>query len=128
MRRGFLVLVILTAAFLYGWKHGVTEGGIGRYIEAHPTFYHGDLVLYVGGSFHELINQDEKALGMYQRVVKLYPRSRWEDDAQFGVGASYERLGHRKKAVEEYEIYKAKFPDGRFHRSVSKNIDLLKGY
>lgn len=127
MRRGFLIFVFSAVAVFYGWNRGVTEGGIGRYIEGHPTVYHGDTVLYVLGSFHEVINQDQKALGMYQRVVKLYPDSRWGDAAQFGVGSSYERMRDRKKALEEFEKYLKKYPQGRFQKSVSNDVSLLKG-
>ena len=109
------------------WDQGVTQGGLGRYIETHPTFFRGDDLLYVLGSFHEVVNQDRKALGMYQRVVKLYPDSRWRESAQYGVASSYERLHDRKKALEEYEIYQKKYPRGRFRVSVGNNISLLKG-
>lgn len=127
MRRGFLIFVFLSAAAFYGWNQGVTEGKLGQYIEGHPTFYRGDDVLYVLGSFHELMNQDEKALGMYQRIVDVFPDSRWGDDAQYGVASSYERLHDRKMALKEYEKYQKKFPNGRFRVSVSNNISLLKG-
>lgn len=127
MRRGFLIFVFSVASFFYGWDRGVTDGGIGRYIEGHPTFYHGDTVLYVLGSFHEVINQDQKAAGMYQRVVKLYPDSRWGDASQFGVASSYERMHDRNKALEEFEIYLKKYPHGRFQKSVSNDVSLLKG-
>ena len=127
MRRGFMIFVLIVAAFFYGWDRGITQGEIGRFIEDHPTFYAGDTVLYVLGSFHEVINQDEKALGMYQRIVNLYPTSRWGDDAQFGVASSYERLHNRRKALEEYQKYLEKYPQGRYHNSVSNNVSLLRG-
>lgn len=127
MRRGFLIFVFSAAVFFYGWDRGVTEGGIGRLIEGRPTFYHGDTLLYILGSFHEVINQDRKALENYQRVVKIYPDSRWGDAAQFGIGSSYERLHDQKKALEEFEIYLKKYPRGRFQKSVSNNVSLLKG-
>ncbi len=127
MRRGFFIFVLSCVAFFYGWNRGITEGGVGRYIENHPTFYRGDTVLYALGSFHEVINQDRKALAMYQRVVKLYPDSPWGDASQFGVGSSYERLHDRKKALEEFEKYLKKYPQGRFQKSVANNVSLLKG-
>jgi outer membrane protein assembly factor BamD (BamD/ComL family) len=127
MRRGFLIFVFSVVAFFWGWNRGITEGGIGRFIETHPTFYRGDTVLYVLGSFHEVINQDQKALGMYQRVMALYPDSRWGDAAQFGIGSSHERLHDRKNALKEFEIYLKKYPRGRFQKSVSNNLSLLKG-
>jgi tetratricopeptide (TPR) repeat protein len=127
MRRGFLAFVFLSVGLFYGWNQGVTEGKLGLYIETHPAFFHGDDVLYVLGSFHEIMNQDAKALSMYQRIADIFPESRWGDDAQFGVASSYERLRNRKKALEEYEKYQKKYPNGRFHVSVSNNISLLKG-
>lgn len=127
MRRGFFIFVLSCVAFFYGWNRGITEGGVGRYIEERPTFYRGDTVLYVLGSFHEVINQDLKALAMYQRVVKLYPDSPWGDSSQYGIASSYERLHNRKKAIEESETYLKKYPRGRFYKSVSQNLSLLKG-
>lgn len=127
MRRGLFFFVLFSALAFYGWDQGVTEGGIGRYIEGRPPFYQGDRILYVIGSFHEIMNQDQKALGMYQRIVTLYPKSRFGDDAQYGVAACYERLNNRRKALEEYQKYLEKYPQGRFHISVSRNITLLRG-
>ncbi len=127
MRRGLFFFILLGALAFYGWDQGVTEGGIGRYIDSRPTLYGGDTVLFVLGGFHEIMNQDQKALGMYQRVVVLYPKSRFGDDAQYGVASSYERLNNRRKALEEYQKYLEKYPQGRYHVSVSRNITLLKG-
>jgi tetratricopeptide (TPR) repeat protein len=127
MLRGFLVFVFFAASLFYAWDQGVTHGGLGRYIERHPTLYQGDTVLYGLASFHEVWNQDQNALDMYQRLVAVYPDSRWGDEAQFGVASSYERLRDRKKALAEYEKYLEKYPRGRYHKSVSNNIYLLRG-
>lgn len=127
MRRGFLFFIFFVAAWFYGWDQGVTKGGVGRYIEGHPTFYHGDFVLFALGSFHEVISQDKQALSMYERVVRIYPDSPWGDASQFGVASSYERLHDRKKALDEYQKYLKKYPHGRFRVSVSNNISILRG-
>lgn len=127
MRRGFFIFLFLSAAWFYGWDQGVTKGKVGQYIESHPTFYRGDAVLYALGSFHEVMNQDAKALRMYQRIADVFPDSRWGEDAHYGVASSYERLHDRKKALEAYERYQKEFPNGKFRVSVSKNISLLKG-
>jgi tetratricopeptide (TPR) repeat protein len=126
MRRGFLVFILFFGSLFYGWDQGVSRGGVGRYIERNPYFYGGERILYILGSFHEIWNQNQQALEMYARIRKVYPDSRWSDEAQFGVASSYERLKDRKKALEEFENYMKEFPNGRFHASVSKNISLLK--
>lgn len=126
MRRGFLLFVLCVGAFFYGWDQGITKGALGRYIEKHPTVYGGERLLYVLGGFHEVWNEDKKALEMYDRIRRVYPESRWSDEAQYGVASSYERLKNRQKALEEYEKYIKEFPKGRFHESVSKNISLLR--
>jgi TolA-binding protein len=125
--RGFLIFVLLAAGVFYGWDRGVTEDGIGSYIVSRPPIRGGDTVLYTLAGFHELWNQDKKALLNYQRLIRHYPNSRYGDSAHFGVASSYERLHQRAKALEAFKNYLKKYPQGRYSRSVSTNIGYLGG-
>ncbi len=128
MKRGFLFFCFCVLALFYGWDHLITRDGLGLYIEKHPETWAGDTILYGLGSFHEVINQDRKALRMYERVVQLYPDSPRGDVAQFGVASSCERLKDRRRSLVEYELYKEKYPKGRYITSVARNIEVLKGF
>ncbi len=128
MKRGLATIILAVVAFLYAWNHAITQQGIARYVDQHPKLWKADLVLFTLGSFHEVINQDEKSLAMYQRIVKAYPESAHGEEAQFRVASAYERLKNRARALEEYEVYLEKFPEGRFSRSVNINIRLIKGF
>lgn len=127
MTRGFLIFVLLAAGVFYGWHRGVTEDGIGSYIVSRPPIVGGDRVLYALAGFHELWNQDKKALLNYQRLIRHYPGSQYGDEGHYGVAASYERLHQKAKALEAYKTYLKKYPQGRFFRSVSANIGYLGG-
>ena len=127
MKRGFLLFVFFTAAAFYGWDKAITHDGMARFLDAHPTVWKADGLLYLLGSYHEVFNRNQKALEMYQRVVTAYPKSPYGDSAQFGVAASWERLKNFPSARMEYEKYIEKYPRGRFAGSVKKNIEILKG-
>lgn len=127
MSRGFLIFVLLAAGVFYGWDRGVTNDGIGSFIVSRSPIRGADRVLFTLAGFHELWNQDQKALLNYQRLIRLYPNSRHADSAHYGVASSYERLHQRAKALDAYKTYLKKFPQGRYFRSVSANIGYLGG-
>lgn len=128
MKRGFLLFVFFSAAAFYGWDQAITKDGLVRSIDAHPTIWKADGLLYLLGSYHELFNRNQKAMEMYQRVVTAYPDSPYGDSSQYGVAASWERLKNYPTARTEYEKYIEKYPKGRFSVSVKRNIEILKGY
>ena len=127
MRRGFLIFVACVAGLFYGWDRAITQNGIVQYVDDHPDMWKADFTLYSLASYHELFNNDAKALAIFRRVVDRYPESSYADVCQYGVAASLERLKRRPECIVEYKIYLKKFPEGRFRRSVRRNLDIM-GY
>lgn len=127
MRKGFLLFALSVAAVFYGWDRAITHDGLARYIDSHPKTFKGDVILYTLGGFHELFSHHDKAIAMYDRVVRLYPKSPHTDACQYGVAANYERMKNFARARQEYEKYIEEFPDGRYAVSVKKNLEILRG-
>lgn len=127
MKRGFLAFVLCVAGLFYGWDRAITQDGLARYLDENPDTWKADFYLYTLAGFHELFNNNEKALSLYQGIVARYPDSRYGDDSQYGVAASQERLKRRAEAIREYKIYLEKYPEGRHSKSVRKNLEIL-GY
>ncbi len=48
----------------------------------------------------------------FQKVLEKYPKSKWADNAQFGLGLIYEELGEYQKAVKELEKVITHYPKG----------------
>ena len=48
----------------------------------------------------------------FQEVLEKYPKSKWADNAQFGLGLIYEELGDYQKAVEELRKVVKDYPKG----------------
>lgn len=124
--RNLLYVGLAIAAAFWSWDRAITQDGLVRYIDGHPETPLADRVLYTLGSFHELFNRNQRALEIYQRVVKNYPESTSAEPAQFGVASSLERLRRWREAIAEYEVYIEKYPKGRFAGSVSNNLQILK--
>jgi len=124
--RGFLVAGLLIASVFWGWDRGITRDGLVRFIDRNPKLWKADTILFTLGSFHELFNRNERALDIYGRVVKAYPKSPLADDALFGVAACQERLKRWAEATEHYKAYLEKYPNGKYSASVSKNLEYLR--
>lgn len=127
MRRGFLLFALCVGGLFHGWNRAITRDGLARYIDAHPKTFKADVLLYTLGGFHGLFSHHDRAISMYERVVKSYPQSPHADACQFGVASNWEKLKNFPRARQEYEKYIEKYPEGRYAVSVKKNIEILKG-
>ncbi len=62
----------------------------------------------------EYFKEKSFALGAleFQKVLEKHPKSKWADNAQFGLGLIYEELGDYQKAVEELGKVVTNYPKG----------------
>jgi outer membrane protein assembly factor BamD len=59
------------------------------------------------------------AVAEYERLIRMYPNSRWVDDAQFKIGVSYFELSPKpgldqeftRKAVQALQVFLEDYPD-----------------
>lgn len=124
--RPLFYFVFFFAAALWAWDRAITQDGLAVYLDNNPTAWKADVVYFALGSYHELFNRDTRALENYEKVVTKYPQSPYAADSLYGAASSLERMRQWEAAIEKYQLYLEKYPDGRFSKSVINNIQILK--
>jgi tetratricopeptide (TPR) repeat protein len=116
------------AVFLLGsiWSKYITHDGLVDYYDHHPKASSGASVLCYLGKGYQVTENYQKMLAVYGRVVERYPASPYTEDAWFGHALALERLNKIKEAIDDYNAYLEKYPDGKYARSVRNNIEILR--
>ncbi len=67
--------------------------------------------IYNAGVIREALEQWEKAVGTFERFVKLYPSSDLNPSIEFHIGELYEKAGNKKAAEKQYQAFLKKYKD-----------------
>jgi len=82
------------------------------------------------GECHYRMDEFILAASEYERLLKLYPRSEFLDDAQYKLALCYDRLSpksdldqkHTRKAIEEFQRFLEDHPTSEFVEEVEKKL------
>lgn len=82
------------------------------------------------GECHFEMNEYILAASEYERLLKLYPRSSFLDDAQYKVALCYDRLSPKSdldqkytlKAIEEFQRFLEDYPTSEYVEEVEKKL------
>lgn len=80
-----------------------------EYVNRYPNDERADDVLYVAGDADLLDGRPSSALGNYNRLLKLFPRSNVLDKTLFGMGEAYMMMHDCKNAKLAYEACERRF-------------------
>jgi tetratricopeptide (TPR) repeat protein len=64
--------------------------------------------------FGVVIEDGNKAIEIYKKIIKNYPESEWADDAYWRIVQFYAITGDTAKAQSELESYRKKYPTSEF--------------
>lgn len=113
-------------ALALAWNRLITQDGLVRHFEARPNDPKGAAVMSLLGKGYEITSNYEKMLWIYEKVLKLYPKSKQAEGAQYGLAFALEKLNRYPQAIAAYETYLEKYPSGQYARSVRNNVEILK--
>jgi tol-pal system protein YbgF len=108
----------------------------GKYMDALTTFdelartdgssqYAPNYLYWKGESLYALGQYDE-AVRTFHDVLNKYPASTKADDAEFKIGAAYEKLGDRTNARAAYERLTLSFPESEYKGRAQARLNKLK--
>lgn len=101
------MVVVLAAAVLFGyWFKGfVQNGGLERYIDAHPGRASNPAVEYYWGMAMNIAGRQQSALHRLARVTEKYPKSEYAPVAWIEYIEIIDRSGDKKKVLEESKAF-----------------------
>ena len=94
---GILVLILLLSAGGYFYKQSYENKAQEMYSSAYNSYQTGN-----GDTDKETYT---KAVGLYQELIKQYPRSRAASVAHFNLGNIYFKLGEFDKSIDAYNEF-----------------------
>ena len=108
----------------------------GRYMDALTAFdglsrsdlsspYAPNFLYWKGESLYALGQYDE-AIRTFHEVLNKYPASGKADDAEFKIGASYEKLGDKTNAKSAYSRLVLSFPESEYRGRAEARLNKLK--
>ncbi|MDY6853525.1 MAG: N-acetylmuramoyl-L-alanine amidase [Thermodesulfobacteriota bacterium] len=101
-----------------------------------PRSSRADNAMYMVGNLYQDLygysnrNSDlNKAIRIYQRLIKTYQRSKIADDAQFRIAEIYDmHKNYKTKAYIEYSKVITKFPKGNLSKKAKIRLNRLEKY
>ena len=88
------------------------------------------ITLYTLASmYHDKLMDYEKTLIQYQRILNEFPHCDFAELVQYMVGDCYENMKHFELAINEYQKYLERYPNGKqsemLHQKI-KELELLQ--
>jgi tetratricopeptide (TPR) repeat protein len=109
-------------------KHSEAVALFKSIIEQHPLALLVDDAVMRTADLYLKLKQPNEALASFSRVTKEMSSSIYKDYAQFRIGEVYELvLQNKQKAIEEYEVILAKYPNSLHAEEARKRIRMLRG-
>lgn len=105
MKSLIIFLVVLIGGFVW-LKDWATSGKMDVYIEEHPDPKITPLVLQGLGELYFTMQEYKPAAHYYKRMIEKYPKHPKTDRMRWQLGRSYEEIGKRSEALEQYTILK----------------------
>jgi tetratricopeptide (TPR) repeat protein len=124
--RRFLVFSFLFFVGVLWFKDFVASGRLLAKLDENRDRRGTATVLYYWARLNDIMNDEDEAIPLYERIVDRYPKSRYGMEAHYGLANCWERKKRYDKAVEEYQAFLENYPDSRYAVSVRNNIDILK--
>ncbi len=108
----------------------------GKYMDALTSFdalsrsdqsspYASNFLYWKGESLYALGQYDE-AIRTFHDVLNKYPTSLKADDAEFKIGAAYEKLGDKTNARSAYNRLILSFPESEYRGRAEARLNKLK--
>ncbi len=108
---------------MYRGQYELAVSGFSDYLKYCPR---GDLSdnsqLWIAEAYYEM-NQHDKAIVEYGKLLDQYPESEKRATAYFKLGRTYEKLGDTAKALEYFLVLKNDFPGSVEFDQVKDKID-----
>jgi tol-pal system protein YbgF len=108
----------------------------GKYLDALTSFdelartdgssqYAPNYLYWKGESLYALSQYDE-AIRTFHDVLTKYPSASKADDAEFKIGAAYEKLGDKTNAKAAYQRLIYSFPESEYRTRAESRLNKLK--
>ncbi len=108
---------------MYRGQYELAITGFTDYLKFCPR---GDLSdnsqLWIAEAYYEM-NEHDKAITEYQKLLDEYPDSEKRATAYFKLGRTYEKLGDTAKAMEYFVVLKDEFPGSVEFDQVRDKVD-----
>ena len=122
----FAVLMIITVAFFVWLQGWVTSGEMDLFIQQKADAQYTPIVLKTIAQACFDMNKFEPANHYLRWLVKDYPDDKDITKSRFQLGKSYEELGQKEMAMEQYVILKDKFLDTEYGKMGESRFKKLK--
>ena len=91
-----------------------------------PSSPYAPNFLYWRGESLYALGQYDEAIRTFHDVLNKYPSSGKADDAEFKIGAAYEKLGDKTNARSAYERLILSFPESEYKVRAETRLNKLK--
>ena len=118
------------------YSAALTSFNNGKYMDALTSFdelsrtdpsspYAANFLYWKGESLYALRQYDE-AIRTFHDVLNKYPTSSKADDAEFKIGAAYEKLGDKMNARSAYNRLILSFPESEYRSRAETRLNKLR--
>lgn len=102
----FIIFVVIVIGGMIWLKDWITSGKMDAYIAAHPDPKVTPQVLLGLGEFYFTVQDHKSAAYYYRWILDSYPKTPRKARVHWQLGRSYEEIGKRGEAIEQYAILK----------------------
>lgn len=108
---------------MYRGQYELAIAGFSDYLKYCPN---GDLTdnsqYWIAEAYYEL-EQHDKAIAEYTRLLDQYPQSEKRPAAYFKLGRTYEKMADTTKALDNFLILKKDFPESVEYQQVKEKVE-----
>ncbi len=100
----FIIFIVIVIGGMVWLKDWITSGKMDAYLAAHPNPKVTPHILFGLGEFYFVAQEHKPAAYYYKWILDSYPKHPRRDRIHWQLGRSYEEIGKRGEAMEQYTI------------------------
>lgn len=124
--KSFLIFLVCLVAFMLWFRDWASTGKMDAFIEHHESEGVTPSLLFVLGEACNTANCPEAASRYYRWLVDKYPGKKFIPRVRLHLAESYEEIGNKQAAMEQYTVLKDSFSLTDYGRMAQKKWEMTR--
>ena len=122
----FFIFIILVVTFIIWFDDWTSSGKMDAFLEQHENSDITPRVLFLIGEACYMVQETKAASQYYRWAIDKYPEETFIPRVRFHLGRSYDELGDRGKAMEQYVVLKDSFSETDYGRMAKRKWEISR--
>jgi TolA-binding protein len=126
--RSLLIFLAVVAAFIFGLYHFYASGKLQQFLDKHPNQTWGVRTQYYLTQLYVIKSEYSKAIDSADRILKLYPKTKFAENALYMKAKSLEFNNQKQEAADAYKLFIETYPNSSSAEFADRRNKKLLGY